>query len=139
MVNALIRWVIVVVMGITTALPQYGIIALAFQWFMVSPILVSIGLLLWTIALALVLPLTLKVFRWISAGAVTIISTSCAYLLWTYLPAIFAAWPIYMWAVVVVFVTIGWLLIATPLWRWAKGTLPVTQTNHDVPHPHPHH
>lgn len=136
MVNALIRWGIVVIMGIITFLPQYGIIALTLQWFLTFPVLISIGLMLWTIALSLVLPLSLKVFRWVSGGAVTLISTSLCYLLWTYLPFIFAAWPIFMWAVVVVFVTIGWLLIATPLWRWAKGTLPVTQTNHDVPHPH---
>lgn len=136
MANALIRWVIVVIMGIITFIPNYGILALAIQWFLYAPILISIGCLVWVIALALVLPFTLTVFRWISTTAVTVISSASVYLVWSYIPALFAAWPIYMWGVVVAFIAVGWLLIATPLWRWAKGTLPVTQANHHeiVPH-----
>jgi len=126
--NTVIRWAIVVIMGIATFYPDYGVAALSFKFFLGAPILVTILDLVWVIALALVLPLTLRVFRWITTSAITAISAASVYLLWRDVPVVFNAWPAYMWAVVVAFVAIGWLLISTPMWRKAQGMLPVAQT-----------
>lgn len=128
--NAVIRWAIVVIMGIITFLPNYGIAALSIQFFLGAPILVTMVDLVWIIALALVLPFSLRLFRWISTAAVTAITSASVFLLWRDVSAVFNAWPWYMWLVVVASVSVGWLLVSTPMWRWAKGTLPIAQTDH---------
>lgn len=129
-VNAAIRWGIVVIMGIATFLPDWGIVALSIKFFAGIPFVITILDLFWVIALALVLPFTLRLFRWITTIAITAISALSVYLLWRDVPLVFDAWPWYMWAVVVAFVAVGWLLVSTPLWRWTKGAMPVAQTDH---------
>lgn len=138
--NAVVRWVVVVLMGIATFLPDYGVAALSFKFFLGAPILVTILDLVWVIALALVLPFTLRMFRWITTISISAISTASVYLLWRDVPAVFNAWPWYMWVVVIASIAVGWLLVSTPMWRWAKGTLPVATTDNDhTPAATPHH
>lgn len=136
LMSTVIRWAVVVIMGIATFFPDYGVAALSIKFFLGAPILVTILDLVWVIALALVLPLTLRLFRWITTSSITAISAASVYLLWRDVPAVFNAWPIYMWAVVIAFVAIGWLLISTPMWRKAQGMLPVAQTEAAPAHDH---
>lgn len=137
--GALVRWLIVVAMGIATFLPEYGLAFLSYKYFLSSPFLVTILDLIWVVALTLVLPFTLRAFRWISTVSVAIISSVSVYLIRENIPVVFEWWPIYMWAVVIVSVSVGWLLVSTALWRWAKGMLPVTQTDPVATQPVDHH
>lgn len=132
--NAIVRWVIVVIMGIATFFPDYGVVALSYKFFLSAPILVTILDLVWVIGLALVLPFTLHMFRWITTVAIATIASASVYLLWRDLPELFNAWPWYMWLVVVASIAVGWLLVSTPMWRWAKGMLPVAQSEQPGPH-----
>lgn len=126
----------VVILGIITVFPDYGVISLSIKLFPDMPIAVTVFGLIWSTVIVLVLPISLRWFQIISTTSVTAIMGLSVYSIWQFMPAIFNAWPWYMWAVVLVSVAVGWLLVATPLWRWTKGTLPVAQTDdtHKVEH-----
>ena len=126
--NGLIRWAIVVAMGLVTFWPGWGLLWLAQWYFPLAPIPVTITGLVWIIALSLVLPLTLRWFRIVTTVAVTLIVGGSIYLASTLNRDILTSWPWFMWAVLIVFMAFGWIMVSTPLWRWARGVVATTQT-----------
>lgn len=126
--GGLIRWLVVVVIGLATFWPGWGALWLAIAWLPLYPVPVTLLCLVWAIVLALVLPLTLRMFRWITTGAVALICGGAIYLASTMNQNILTSWPWFMWAVLIAFFAFGWWKIATPLWRWANGIVAVSQT-----------
>lgn len=126
--GGVIRWLVVIVMGIATFYPDYGLLWLGLRNFPAAPLPISITGLLWLIAMCLMLPLPLLVFRVVSTGAIIIMAVMALYLLGSRYPALINFWPAYMWAVVVAFIAFGWLAVSTRLWRWASGIVATQQT-----------
>lgn len=126
--NGVIRWAIVVAMGLVTFWPGWGLLWLAQDYFPLAPVPVTILGLLWVIALSLALPLTLRWFRVVTTTSVVLIVAGAIYLASTMNKDILASWPWFMWLVLIVFMAFGWLMVSTPLWRWARGVVATTQT-----------
>lgn len=126
--NGLLRWLAVVVIGLATCWPAYGIAALSWQWFPAAPLPILVGDLLWAVVLCLALPLTLHWFR--LATVVAIDGICLVVLWWAYSAARFT--PNLSEGILVLafllFFAFGWWKIATPLWRWANGIVAVQQT-----------
>ena len=106
-------------------MPTYGLVALNLTYFMAYPIIMTALDLLWLILLAVILPFSLNIFRWLSLGLVLGLFGCAIFAIWQFLPGIFYMIPWFMWFVVVGFSGVGWLLVATPFWRWLHNTLPV--------------
>lgn len=123
--SALFKWLIIVGIGVLTFMPTYGLVALNLTYFMAHPLIMTTLDLLWLILLAVILPLSLNIFRWLSLGLVLGLIGCAIFAIWTFFPGIFYMIPWFMWFVIGGFSGVGWLLIATPLWRWLHRTLPV--------------
>lgn len=121
----LLKWVLVVGMGVLTFMPTYGVLALNISHFAEHPFLLTMFDALWLSGVALILPLGLRIFRIVSSAFVAVILSIGTFLTWQTAPALFAAMPWYMWFVIDVSAIIGWLLVASPLWRWVHATVPV--------------
>ena len=93
-----------------------------------NPVPVAIGCLIWTIALALVAPLTVRAFQIVTTLAITAIAAISLYLWSVHFPGTFEALPVWFWTIIVVFLDFGWLMVSTPLWRWARGIVVTQQT-----------
>jgi hypothetical protein len=124
-VSALVKWLIIVGIGVITFMPTYGLIAINIQYFVSTPLALITLDLLWLILIAVILPFSLNIFRWISLVLVLGLIGCVIFSIWQFLPGVFSAIPWFMWVVIGGFGGIGWLLIATPLWRWLHRTLPV--------------
>lgn len=106
-------------------MPTYGLVALNISYFMAAPLALLTLDLLWLIVLAVILPFSLNIFRWTSLVLVLGLIGCGIFSIWQYMPDVFNMIPWFMWLVISIFSGFGWLLVATPLWRWLHRTLPV--------------
>jgi hypothetical protein len=123
--SALMKWLVIVGIGVLTFMPTYGLVALNFQYLLAAPLAIATLDLLWLILLAVILPFSLNIFRWVSLVLILGLTGCAIFAVWQFLPGIFYMIPWFMWFVVVGFSGVGWLLVATPFWRWLHSTLPV--------------
>lgn len=123
--SALFKWLIIVGIGVLTFMPTYGLVALNISYFMAAPLALLTLDLLWFIVLAVILPFSLNIFRWTSLVLVLGLIGCGIFSIWQYMPDVFNMIPWFMWLVISIFSGFGWLLVATPLWRWLHRTLPV--------------
>jgi hypothetical protein len=121
----LLKWALVVGMGVITFMPTYGVVALNIAYMTTFPYMVIATDLIWLSAIALVLPFGLRIFRITSSVFVGSLLGLGTLMTWQTFPNVFNAMPWYMWIVVNVSGVIGWLLVASPLWRWMHTTMPV--------------
>jgi hypothetical protein len=126
--NGLARWVVVVAMGLVTFWPNWGLLWLAITFGPAYPAPVTVVGMVWVVALSLALPFTLRWFRLVSTTALVVSFGGAIYLISTVNHDILTSWPWFMWLVLIVFTAFGWLMISTPLWRWARGVVATTQT-----------
>lgn len=127
-VSGLIRMVIVILMGLVTFWPGWGLVWLARDHFNESPVFVAILALLWLMAISAVLPLTIRLFQFITTCSLLAICGCLLYALWRFAPGVVNGVPWFMWMVLVISTGIGWLLVSTPLWRAIHGIVAVQQT-----------
>lgn len=106
-------------------MPTYGLVAINLQYFMVAPLALVTLDLLWLVLLAVILPFSLNMFRWISLILFMGLIGCGIFAVWQFMPNVFIMVPWFMWLVISGFSGIGWLLVSTPLWRWLHRTMPV--------------
>jgi hypothetical protein len=123
--SALFKWLVIVGIGVLTFMPTYGLVALNISYFLAAPLALLTLDLLWLIVLAVILPFSLNIFRWVSLVLVFGLIGCGIFSVWQFLPDVFNMMPWFMWFVVAIFSGFGWLLVSTPLWRWMHRTLPV--------------
>lgn len=135
MFGLFIRWAIVVLLGLATAWPEWGIAARSWAWFQYAPIPIVLFDLVWAVILSIALPLTLRVFRVVSTVALLALMLTLLYLAYTRAPDVLLSmpWPV-VWGVLVLSSSLGWWKIATPIWRWSNGIVAVQQTTDHVAH-----
>lgn len=117
------RWVFVTLFIIATFWPDFGVVPICIRLFPFAPLPVTAFLCAWAVPLALALPLPLKLFRMISTaaiGGVYTVSVVAGYA-WGISP-LDSAWYFLLGGVAIL---LGWHVIATPLWRWARGIVAV--------------
>ena len=124
----LFKIVIVVLFGLATFFPPYGLAYLDYSLFQHGnqPLLATFFAAVWLILFALFLPLPVHIFRIISTVSIAFIAGLGIYVGWTAHfvdPGTANFWL--TWGVGVVFALIGWLLAATPLWRFFHGVVAV--------------
>lgn len=124
-ISALVKWLIIVGIGVLTFMPTYGLVAINLQYFMAAPLALITLDLLWLVLLAVILPFSLNMFRWISVILFLGLIGCGVFSIWQFMPDVFNMVPWFMWLVISVFSGVGWLLVSTPLWRWLHRTLPV--------------
>lgn len=128
MINGLVRWLVVVIVGLATFWPNWGALWLAISWFPLAPVPVTIAGLAWSIILAIALPFTVHMFRIVTVAAIVLICGFGLYMTYNVNQALVMAMPLWLWAILIVFIAFGWWKIAAPLWRWANGIVAVQQT-----------
>jgi hypothetical protein len=133
--NAILRGItrllFVVSVGVLTVAPSFGIVDLSIQYFTTYPYIVIIADILWAMLIIAILPLSMTQYKYVSTSLFVILSLILLFLLMTFVPTVFNFIPVLVWVFVVLFASIGWLLIAPPLWRWVHGILPVYNSNSD--------
>jgi hypothetical protein len=123
--SALFKWLIIVGIGVLTFMPTYGLVALNISYFMAAPLALLTLDILWLIVLAVILPFSLNIFRWVSLVLFLGLIGCGIFSIWQFMPDVFNMMPWFMWLVISIFSGFGWLLVSTPLWRWLHRTLPV--------------
>ena len=135
----LLKWIIVVGIGVLTFMPTYGVLALNLAYFTSYPYLLAAFDALWLCGIALILPIGLRLFRIASSLFVGLILSIGTFMMYQSAPAVFQTMPWYMWLVINISAIIGWLLVASPLWRWVHTTVPVDNQSGTVHNPPSHH
>lgn len=132
---AMARLAIAIVFGLGTFWPTYGLVFLATNQFQFHPVPVMIFGAVWFVFFFLLLPVPLWMFGRI--GAVALVGIY-AILFFTAVTAkiIDPAQPAFWltWGVGAIFSIIGWLMVATPLWRLFHGVVAVQQTGDEPNH-----
>jgi len=124
---------IVSVFGLITFFPNFGLLFLAINNFATSPILVSIGVLLWSFMATLILPLTKSMFQVISTAVLVGITGIITYLLQDHgfvniLTTDF--WLTY--GIGFAFAILGWLTVSSRVFRIVRGVVPVDTGEDDT-------
>lgn len=122
------RFLVVLVFGLVTFFPNYGLAWLAVAVFPSQPWLTSLVAALWLVLCALFLPLTLGQFRKVSTVAIAAAMAVLTGYAWTLNILPVTTEMVVIYAIVFIFTLIGWLMIATPIWRATRGIVAVEQT-----------
>lgn len=124
---------IVSVFGLITFFPNFGLLFLAINYFAVAPVLVSIGVLVWSFMATLILPLTKSMFQVISTTVLVGITGIITYLLQDHgfvniLTTDF--WLTY--GIAFAFAILGWLTVSSRVFRIVRGVVPVDTGENDT-------
>lgn len=120
----LYRWLSVIVIVLATFWPDYGLVWFGVRNFSAAPVLwLSLGC-VWILPLALVLPLSRKVFVPVTTLAICGIYALAGFALIGLNLDLWQAWwfPIFLGLAGIV---LGWWLVSTRIWRWARGIVAV--------------
>jgi hypothetical protein len=123
---AISRIAVTIAIGLATFWPDHGLLFQAVHYFPSNPAPVAIASLLWVCILALLLPLTRRWFQILTTLCLVCVLLTISFQLMAlapFIPQTAVSWTII--AVAIVFAAIGWLPIATDLWRWAHRVAPV--------------
>ena len=124
---------IVSVFGLITFFPNFGLLFLAINNFAAAPVLVSIGVLVWSFMATLILPLTKSMFQVISTTVLVGITGIITYLLQDHgfvniLTTDF--WLTY--GIGFAFAILGWLTVSSRVFRIVRGVVPVDTGEDDT-------
>lgn len=126
----LARFAIVVLFGLSTFWPGYGLAFIAAGLFSTNTLPVIVFGAAWTMVLFLFLPVPLWAFGRVSLAMLIVIFGSgffAANAAGLVDPSLVSFWL--TWGVGALFSLIGWLMIATPLWRFFHGIVPVQDSD----------
>ncbi len=119
-----------------TIVPPFGLVWLAISYAPQYPLLFTLVGAFWVIVAALIIPLTQKHFK--ATVAVANILQLVVVSSWLFMSGSFGQWPDWLkwlYAAVAIGLIIGIQIIATPIFRWFRGVMPVDNSaGHDTSH-----
>jgi len=132
---ALARFVIAIIFGLVTFWPNVGLVFTMTGLFPLHQIPVAVFACVWFAFLMLLLPLPLWMFSRTTVVLLAIIFGICAVSAAQARfvdPSTLQFWL--TWGIGALFAIIGWLMVATPLWRLFHGVVAVQQTGEPEHH-----
>lgn len=125
----LLKFILVVVFGLITFWPNYGLAFGAYYLFPHAQIPVTIGASIWSIFFMLFLPFQIRIFQHASTIFILImfgVSFLAAFQRGMVNPMELTFWL--TWGIAGLFSLIAWLMVSAPLWRVFHGVTPVQET-----------
>lgn len=130
--GAFIRLALAIVFGLVSFWPDYGLVFIAVRLFTDHPLLVIAAAAVWASFLFLLLPVPLRMFGRVSTLMLALIMGVGIFSAASSGLVSVASVNFWLtWGVAAAFSLIGWLLVATPLWRFFHGVVAVQDTAAD--------